>query len=243
MSISFPSFAADLSDDGTSVSGEESWSLTAPARLEPGQNGRVTLEGSWPNTRQVSVTSDDSILLVSDLGDYQTLDIYFDGIVLSGSDDGWVSDTEIIGIEDMNALFGTWVGEFYYSIEVFDFDPEQEELEEQADSGEQEEPVDIDSETEEDSDGDENDILNEDSSTDDDLTEDSFGDTEKNETEEPANESENAPEEEPSENNTSDGSEPNTEVNTQSVNQDLPVAEQTETEENIYIQGEGETLQ
>lgn len=151
MSISFPSFAADLSDDGTSISGDESWSLTVPARLAPGQSGRVTLEGSWSNTRQVSVTSDDSILLVSDLGDYQTLDIYFDGISLSGSNDSWVSDTETIGIESMNALFGTWVGEFYYSIEVFDFDPEQEE------PADQEEFIDLYSETEEETDNEEHD--------------------------------------------------------------------------------------
>lgn len=226
MSISFPSFAADLSDDGTSISGDESWSLTVPARLAPGQSGRVTLEGSWSNTRQVSVTSDDSILLVSDLGDYQTLDIYFDGISLSGSNDSWVSDTETIGIESMNALFGTWVGEFYYSIEVFDFDPEQEE------PADQEEFIDLYSETEEEPDNEENDN----------LTEDDLGDIEKNETNESGDESENIPEEEPSENDVVDDSMFNDEVDIQSVTQETPVEEQPETEDSVNTQEGGALL-
>lgn len=64
-------FASDIQDYslGTQVAhtaaNNESYTITVPAKLNPGQSGTVTLDGMWPSNKTISVTAELTVTLTS----------------------------------------------------------------------------------------------------------------------------------------------------------------------------------
>lgn len=116
-SLSIPVFAADYSTavsyDGT---GTERYVLTVPSQLKPGASGNVTLSGTWASNRHIAVTADKTVAMTGSLGGSETLDITFAGIDLAGDNEAAVSETKSVSVADLDALFGTWTGTFYYNV-------------------------------------------------------------------------------------------------------------------------------
>lgn len=102
--------------------GTESYTVTVPANLAPGQSGTVTASGTWESSKKLTVSCPDSVELT--YGE-QTMDvdIAFAGIELEGNDLAAVNITEQITIESATALFGTWVGVLNYDVELTPKEP------------------------------------------------------------------------------------------------------------------------
>ena len=119
-------YAADTQDytQGTQVSytaaNVESYTITVPAKLAPGDTGTVTAKGTWPSTKNLRVTADESIEMVNSIStaSNKELDITFEPIILAGSQTAEVSATSDITVEDItDALFGTWSGIIHYNVD------------------------------------------------------------------------------------------------------------------------------
>lgn len=122
-------FAADTQDysQGTQVvfeaANNESYTITVPAKLNPGQAGTVTLDGMWPSNKTISVTADPTVTLTNNIlaSDQKVLDVVFLGIAEAGNDTTAQTFTESVSVEGIeNALFGTWSGKFNYNVDVSD---------------------------------------------------------------------------------------------------------------------------
>lgn len=122
-------FAADTNDysQGTQVvftaANNESYTITVPASLKPGQGGTVTLSGSWPDNKTVSVTADKTVTLTNSIkaADTKTLNVNFNGIGAVGSNTSSQTFTAPVSVDPItNALFGTWSGHFYYNVGTLD---------------------------------------------------------------------------------------------------------------------------
>lgn len=122
-------FAADTRDysQGTQVvfeaANNESYTITVPASLQPGQSGTVTLSGSWPSNKTISVTAESTVTLTNSIleTDQKVLDITFLGIEKAGNDTTAQTFTETVSVEGIeNALFGTWSGKFNYNVDASD---------------------------------------------------------------------------------------------------------------------------
>ena len=122
-------FAADMQDysQGTQVvfeaANNESYTITVPAKLNPGQSGTVTLDGAWPSNKTISVTADSTVTLTNSIlaSDQKVLDIAFLGISEAGSDIAAQTFTEAVSVAGISdALFGTWSGKFNYFVETSD---------------------------------------------------------------------------------------------------------------------------
>jgi len=112
--------AEDPDGDGV-IDNKEAYTITVPARLAPGGNGTVTLEGTWAVDRYVTVTASKEIDLVNSINpaDKKTLAVTFDGIGKRGSNTEALTVTEQISVADIeNALFGTWDGLIEYNAEI-----------------------------------------------------------------------------------------------------------------------------
>ena len=98
----------------------ENWTVTVPAKLAPGGNGPVTLEGYWPSTKTITVTAQESVVLTNSINanDTKTLAVDFrNGISAAGSNTEKQKFTETVSVAAItNALFGTWDGHFYYTV-------------------------------------------------------------------------------------------------------------------------------
>lgn len=125
-------YAADYTS-GTQVvyeaAGSESYTITVPALLNPGQSGTVTLSGTWANNRVVTVTADTTVTLTNNIlsTDIKTLNIDFTddndvyGISEVGNNTHTQTFTQQISVANIeNALFGTWSGKFNYYVETSD---------------------------------------------------------------------------------------------------------------------------
>ena len=119
-------YAADTQDytQGTQVTytaeNLESYTITVPAKLAPGDTGTVTAKGTWPSTKNLRVTADESIEMVNSISTAanKELDITFEPIILAGSQTAEVSTTADITVEDItDALFGTWSGTINYNVD------------------------------------------------------------------------------------------------------------------------------
>lgn len=118
-------YAADVNyDQGTQVSytaaNAESYTITVPASLAPGGSGTVTAKGTWPSTKNLRVTADESIEMVNSISTAanKELDITFEPIILAGSQTAEVSTTSDITVEDISdALFGEWKGTINYNVD------------------------------------------------------------------------------------------------------------------------------
>ena len=108
------------------ATGSESYTITVPAKLVPGQGGSVVLAGTWADNRVVTVTADENVTLVNSIleSDTKTLKVTFDGISETGDNTQALSFTEDVSVADIsNALFGTWSGKFNYNVSVADYAP------------------------------------------------------------------------------------------------------------------------
>ena len=119
LSLSVPAFAAgpthqtEVTYDGN---GTENYLLTVPATLKPGTGGDVILKGTWPSTRTITVTAEETVKMTGSIGGSKTLDVTFAGINQPGSNEVEVTKTERVSVSDMTALFGEWAGTFRYNV-------------------------------------------------------------------------------------------------------------------------------
>lgn len=118
-------YAADTQDYslGTAVkytaANNENYTITVPAKLAPGAEGTVTLDGYWASNTVVSVTAEENVVLTNSINanDKKTLDVYFDGISEAGDNNGKQTFTAPVSVADIEAaLFGTWNGQFNYTV-------------------------------------------------------------------------------------------------------------------------------
>ena len=102
------------------ATGSESYTITVPASLNPGQSGTVTLDGYWPDSKTVTVTAEKTVTLKNSIkaADTKTLNVTFLGISEAGSNTSKQTFTEPVSVEGIsNALFGTWSGKFNYNVD------------------------------------------------------------------------------------------------------------------------------
>ena len=97
----------------------ETYNVTVPASLKPGDVGTVEIEGTWPSNSKITITAPTSVTLTNSINskDTKTLNIEFAGIEASGSNDSTIHRTENISVGEIkDALFGTWTGTITYNI-------------------------------------------------------------------------------------------------------------------------------
>ena len=111
--------------DGIPDSGDEvdleSYTITVPAKLLPGTEGPVTLEGRWASNRVVTVTAEPSVEMVNSINanDTKTLTVTFAGISEKGDNEKSQKFVENVKVAEItNALFGTWSGHFEYQVGI-----------------------------------------------------------------------------------------------------------------------------
>ena len=101
--------------------GTESYTVTVPASLTPGDSGDVSVEGTWASNRRLSVTAPSTVTLTNSINsaDTKTLAVTFDGIAKTGNNTIGVSETKTITVADISdALFGTWSGVISYTVSM-----------------------------------------------------------------------------------------------------------------------------
>lgn len=129
VSVAPMAFAANVDySNGTDVSytgqGSESYTVTVPALLAPGESGDVILNGTWASNRVVTVGAATQVVLTNSINaqDTKTLAVTFDGIEQVGDNNNAIANvTETVSVAAItNALFGTWSGEFTYTVAIDD---------------------------------------------------------------------------------------------------------------------------
>ena len=99
--------------------GVESYTVTVPATLAPGESGDVSVSGTWASNRKLTVTAPNSVKLTNsiDPSNSKTLNVEFGGINKVGDNNVAVSDTKTLSIADItDALFGPWSGTISYTV-------------------------------------------------------------------------------------------------------------------------------
>lgn len=100
----------------------ESYTITVPALMAPGDEGTVTLSGMWPSNRTVTVTADPTVTLVNSINsaDEKVLTVTFPTMSKAGNNSETKTYTEKVSIAEMpsSALFGVWSGRFNYNVSV-----------------------------------------------------------------------------------------------------------------------------
>lgn len=119
------SYAATSYENGTKVQyvgrGLESYFITVPAMLKPGDGGTVTLKGTWAHNRIVNVTADETVTLTNsiDNSNQKILNVNFAGMSYRGSNTIEQTFTEGVSVGSItNALFGIWSGKFNYNVTI-----------------------------------------------------------------------------------------------------------------------------
>ena len=100
---------------------DESYTITVPAKLNPGASGTVSVDGYWSSSRVVKVTADKTVTLTNSINnaDKKVLDITFAGISKTGNNTAATHVEEIVSVANINnALFGSWSGTFYYNASI-----------------------------------------------------------------------------------------------------------------------------
>ena len=101
--------------------GTESYTITVPASLTPGESGDVSVSGTWATNRKLTVTAPSTVTLTNSINssDTKTLAVTFDGIAKTGDNTVGVSETKTISVADISdALFGTWSGVISYTVSM-----------------------------------------------------------------------------------------------------------------------------
>lgn len=124
--------AADVDvSEGTTIkvvgTGADTYTVTVPAKLAPGESGTVKANGTWPSNQTLNVTAPSSVTLTHGT---QTMDvgITFDGIHQAGNDTGSVSAEQTVAVAAASALFGTWTGTLNYTVEMVTAETEVERV-------------------------------------------------------------------------------------------------------------------
>ena len=124
-SLAVPAFAETQSTTVTYTgTGVESYTVTVPATLAPGESGDVSVSGTWASNRIFTVNAPTSVTLTNSINpkDTKTLNIDFNGIELAGDNCSEILTRGSIQVENIsNALFGTWTGTITYDISIRDF--------------------------------------------------------------------------------------------------------------------------
>ena len=103
--------------------GTESYTITVPATMAPGESSDVSVSGTWASNRKLTVTAPESVKLTNsiDPSDSKTLNVEFGGINKVGDNSVAVSDIKTLSVGDItDALFGTWTGTISYTVTMAD---------------------------------------------------------------------------------------------------------------------------
>ena len=120
-SLAVPAFAETHSTTVTYTgTGAESYTVTVPATLAPGDSGEVKVQGTGASNRKLSVSAPSSVTLTNSIDSgTKTLAVTFAGIAKTGDNTVAVSDTKTISVAEIsNALFGTWSGTISYTVSM-----------------------------------------------------------------------------------------------------------------------------
>ena len=113
-SLAVPAFAETHSTAVTYTgTGVESYTVTVPATLAPGESGDVSVSDTWASNRKLTVTVPNSVTLTNSINpkDTKTLNIDFNSIGKAGDNCLEILTEGTIQVENIsNALFGTWTG-------------------------------------------------------------------------------------------------------------------------------------
>lgn len=133
MVFSIPVFATTVDHaQGTKVvydaSNAESYTVTVPATMAPGETASVSVAGTWASNRQLNVSASEKVTLTNSINaaDTKELPVTFAKIALVGDNTtaitadtaGAKADISVAAIE--NALFGTWSGKITYEVNMTD---------------------------------------------------------------------------------------------------------------------------
>lgn len=105
--------------------GTQTYEVTVPSLLHPGDTGEVKLEGTWDSTKTMKVDTNESIIMTNSI-DQSTkeIQIEFSNISQIGSNITPIEITESIKIGEItDALFGTWNGNIIFNISVDNSQP------------------------------------------------------------------------------------------------------------------------
>lgn len=107
--------------------GQEVYEVTVPAILNPNEVvGEVSAWGTFPTTKQLKITTPDTVTLTCDLkaDDQKVLAINFDEFILGGDNEVQIEKSADISVEQItDALFGEWTGTITYTIGLEDVTP------------------------------------------------------------------------------------------------------------------------
>ena len=105
--------------------GTEQYTVTLPAKLAPGADGTVSVSGTWPKEKMLTVTcNQETVTLTNSLNSAETknLAVTFPGITKAGSNTAAIKTTDTgasaaISVSSIsNALFGTWTGTVTFEV-------------------------------------------------------------------------------------------------------------------------------
>ena len=104
---------------GTQENQGAQWTVTVPAKMQPGQTGTVKAEGMWSADKYLQVSAPTSVALTYGA---QSMDvaITFDTIYKIGSSIEAVTASHDIAVADASRLFGTWEGTLAYDVQLIE---------------------------------------------------------------------------------------------------------------------------
>ena len=109
----------------------ESYQVTVPSELSPGDTGTISVSGSWNSEQILTVSCPDKVTL-NYKDQYLDVHVDFEGISVQGSDTKAITAetegaTKNIHIEDATVMFGNWTGVLDYSVNLISVSSTEEE--------------------------------------------------------------------------------------------------------------------
>ena len=95
------------------------YTVTVPAKLEPGETAQVMVKGAWMPSQTLKVSCPNTVTLSYE-GQTMDIGISFAGIEQVGSYTEAFNISKDISVEDKTVLFGTWTGHLDYTVEFVD---------------------------------------------------------------------------------------------------------------------------
>lgn len=112
---------------GTQENQGAQWTVTVPAKMQPGQTGTVKAEGMWDADKYLQVTAPKTISLAYGA---QSMDVGITfglaysaentGFALLGSSTSEVTTSHDLTVAEASRLFGTWTGTLNYTVELIE---------------------------------------------------------------------------------------------------------------------------
>ena len=111
-------------DQGTTIEvvgqyASAEYTVTVPAKLEPGETAQVVVKGAWMPSQTLKVSCPNTVTLSYE-GQTMDIGISFAGIEQVGSYTEAFNISKDISVEDKTVLFGTWTGHLDYTVEFID---------------------------------------------------------------------------------------------------------------------------